>query len=70
MAETESLRSEALVSSAEDSEARELEARALDLFKAPAEFALGVADVAGLPQSSRVEIAFAGRSNVGKSKFS
>ncbi len=54
---------------AETQEARELAARALDLFKAPAEFVLGVADVASLPQSDRVEIAFAGRSNVGKSSL-
>jgi GTP-binding protein len=50
-------------------EARELAARALDLFKAPAEFVLGVTDVSALPQSDRVEIAFAGRSNVGKSSL-
>jgi GTP-binding protein len=50
-------------------EARELAARALDLFKAPAEFALGVTDVSALPRSGRVEIAFAGRSNVGKSSL-
>jgi GTP-binding protein len=50
-------------------EARELAARSLDLFKAPAEFVLGVTDVSALPHSDRVEIAFAGRSNVGKSSL-
>src|SRR6516225_3859492 len=50
-------------------EARELATRALDLFKAPAEFVLGVTDVSALPHSDRVEIAFAGRSNVGKSSL-
>jgi GTP-binding protein len=53
----------------ETDEARELAARALELFKAPAEFVLGVTEVASLPQSARVEIAFAGRSNVGKSSL-
>ena len=53
----------------ETQEARELTARALDLFKAPAEFALGVTDVSALPPGDRVEIAFAGRSNVGKSSL-
>jgi GTP-binding protein len=50
-------------------EANGLKERARELFKAPASFVLGVADVAGLPQSDRVEIAFAGRSNVGKSSL-
>jgi GTP-binding protein len=50
-------------------QARELGARSLDLFKAPAEFVLGVTDVSALPHSDRVEIAFAGRSNVGKSSL-
>lgn len=53
----------------ENSEVREISARAIDLFKAPASFVLGVADVEGLPQSERVEVAFAGRSNVGKSSL-
>jgi GTP-binding protein len=53
----------------EEAQARELAARAETLFKAPADFVLGVAEVAGLPQSGRVEIAFAGRSNVGKSSL-
>lgn len=45
------------------------ETRARELFKAPASFLLGVADVAGLPPGGRAEIAFAGRSNVGKSSL-
>jgi GTP-binding protein len=53
----------------DDAEARAIAARALELFKAPASFVLGVVEVAGLPQSDRVEIAFAGRSNVGKSSL-
>jgi len=66
----ERLQSEApLPLPAEDVEARELAARALNLFRSPANFVLGVADVASLPQGSRVEIAFAGRSNVGKSSL-
>jgi GTP-binding protein len=44
-------------------------ARAAELFKAPANFVLGVAGVGGLPPGDRVEIAFAGRSNVGKSSL-
>jgi GTP-binding protein len=52
-----------------DADARALEAHALELFKAPADFVLGVADVDGLPASDRVEVAFAGRSNVGKSSL-
>lgn len=42
---------------------------AADLFKTPASFVRGVADVNGLPAEDRVEIAFAGRSNVGKSSL-
>jgi GTP-binding protein len=57
------------VAAADDTEARVLAARALELFKAPADFVLGVADVGGLPPGDRVEIAFAGRSNVGKSSL-
>ena len=53
----------------ETQEARELASRALDLFKIPAEFVLGVTDVSALPHGDRVEIAFAGRSNVGKSSL-
>ena len=53
----------------ETQEARELAGRALDLFKTPAEFVLGVTDVSALPHGDRVEIAFAGRSNVGKSSL-
>lgn len=43
--------------------------RARDLFKTPASFALGVASVEGLPPGGRTEVAFAGRSNVGKSSL-
>jgi GTP-binding protein len=39
------------------------------LFAGPCDFVLGVADLAQLPASSRAEIAFAGRSNVGKSSL-
>jgi GTP-binding protein len=53
----------------ETQEAHELASRALDLFKTPAEFVLGVTDVSALPHGDRVEIAFAGRSNVGKSSL-
>jgi GTP-binding protein len=42
---------------------------ARDLFKSPASFVLGAAAVEGLPPGSRPEIAFAGRSNVGKSSL-
>ena len=57
------------MNTAETQEARELAARALDLFKAPADFVLGVTEVDALTHSDRVEIAFAGRSNVGKSSL-
>ncbi len=57
------------MSATEDGEARGAAARALELFKAPADFVLGVASVDGLPPGDRVEIAFAGRSNVGKSSL-
>ena len=43
--------------------------RARELFKTPANFVLGAADVGGLPADTRAEIAFAGRSNVGKSSL-
>jgi GTP-binding protein len=46
-----------------------LEARAEVLFKEPARFLLGVTEVAALPVGERAEIAFAGRSNVGKSSL-
>lgn len=39
------------------------------LFKLPIEFIKGVVDVDGLPDPDRGEIAFAGRSNVGKSSL-
>jgi GTP-binding protein len=69
MGEAARRRSKPQVSAHEDSEARAISARALELFKAPASFVLGVVEVEGLPQSERVEIAFAGRSNVGKSSL-
>jgi len=50
-------------------EAQAASAASLELFKAPADFVLGVADVGGLPASDRPEVAFAGRSNVGKSSL-
>jgi GTP-binding protein len=39
------------------------------LFKGPCTFVKGVASVAGLPNDGRAEVAFAGRSNVGKSSL-
>jgi GTP-binding protein len=48
---------------------REASPGADELFKAPANFVLGVVDVSGLPPGDRVEVAFAGRSNVGKSSL-
>ncbi len=54
----------------EDAEAlAALSARASELFKTPANFVLGVVDAGGLPPGDRVEVAFAGRSNVGKSSL-
>ncbi len=50
-----------------DNEAAAL--KAAELFKTPATFALGVVSVEGLPLGDRVEVAFAGRSNVGKSSL-
>jgi GTP-binding protein len=47
----------------------EIAARAAELFKAPADFVLGVTAVEALPPGDRVEVAFAGRSNVGKSSL-
>ncbi len=40
-----------------------------DLFREPAEFLRGVADMAQLPPGFATEVAFAGRSNVGKSSL-
>lgn len=40
-----------------------------ELFKRPTTFIMSVADLAGLPPADRVEIALAGRSNVGKSSL-
>jgi GTP-binding protein len=56
------------MSASDDGEAQAA-ARALALFKSPAGFVLGVVDVAALPPGGRAEIAFAGRSNVGKSSL-
>jgi GTP-binding protein len=52
-----------------DGEGQAAVARALVLFKSPASFVLGAANVEGLPPGGRPEIAFAGRSNVGKSSL-
>lgn len=51
-----------------DGEAQSLEAGRW-LFAQPCEFLRGVADLASLPPASAPEIAFAGRSNVGKSSL-
>ena len=42
---------------------------AKSLFAGPCDFVLGVANLAQLPDADRTEIAFAGRSNVGKSSL-
>jgi GTP-binding protein len=39
------------------------------LFTAPIAFVKGVVELEGLPKSDRAEVAFAGRSNVGKSSL-
>ena len=44
-------------------------AQAQKLFCQPCEFIKGVVAIDGLPDDDRVEIAFAGRSNVGKSSL-
>jgi GTP-binding protein len=44
-------------------------ARGEALFKAPCDFVKGVVSIGALPQDGRPEIAFAGRSNVGKSSL-
>lgn len=44
-------------------------ARGEALFKAPCDFVKGVTNIAALPDDGRPEIAFAGRSNVGKSSL-
>lgn len=46
-----------------------LAARTRELFRFPSRFVLGVADVDGLPKGDCPEVAFAGRSNVGKSSL-
>ena len=57
------------MSTSADADAQALYARTQELFKTPANFVLGVASVEGLPPGARVEVAFAGRSNVGKSSL-
>ena len=42
---------------------------AVDIFKGPCDFVMGVAALEQLPESDRPEIAIAGRSNVGKSSL-
>ncbi len=49
--------------------ANEFEPDTRALFTGPCSFVKGVVDVAGLPESSVREVAFAGRSNVGKSSL-
>jgi len=44
-------------------------ARGKALFKGPCTFVKGVVSIDGLPQDGRAEVAFAGRSNVGKSSL-
>jgi GTP-binding protein len=44
-------------------------AHAAQLFRQPSEFVKGVVNVAGLPDDNLPEVAFAGRSNVGKSSL-
>ena len=43
--------------------------RGRKFFAQPCDFLKGVVDIKGLPQDNRVEVAFAGRSNVGKSSL-
>ncbi|MCF6198077.1 MAG: ribosome biogenesis GTP-binding protein YihA/YsxC [Hyphomicrobiaceae bacterium] len=47
----------------------EQRARAIKFFCQPCEFIKGVVNIDGLPDDDRVEVAFAGRSNVGKSSL-
>jgi len=55
---------------AEPSELERAEGRAAEkLFRIQCDFLKGVVDVAGLPEDNRIEVAFAGRSNVGKSSL-
>jgi GTP-binding protein len=56
--------------SAAERERREAERREAErFFQGSCEFLRGVVEVAGLPGDDRVEVAFAGRSNVGKSSL-
>ena len=52
-----------------EAEARAAEEAARKLFAGPAEFMLGVTTIAALPPPDLPEVAFAGRSNVGKSSL-
>ncbi len=52
-----------------EQEAAQLARAAEQLFRLPCVFIKGVVDVAGLPDESLTEVAFAGRSNVGKSSL-
>ena len=52
-----------------DEELRAERAKADALFRQPCTFVKGVVDVAGLPADTIPEVAFAGRSNVGKSSL-
>jgi GTP-binding protein len=54
--------------SSDDSEAEAIEAGRL-LFARPWRFVMGTPDLASLPEATAMEIAFAGRSNVGKSSL-
>ncbi len=58
-----------LKTSAGDTFSEDELAAGVKLFVIPASFLLSVADIDGLPDSDRVEVAFAGRSNVGKSSL-
>ncbi len=53
---------------AEDPDAPSKEAGRL-MFAGPVDFAKGVVAMAGLPEADRIEVCFAGRSNVGKSSL-
>ncbi len=69
MDEAERRPSEPATAAADPDRGSAAEGRSASLFKAPATFVLGVTEVAALPPGQRVEIAFAGRSNVGKSSL-
>ncbi|MDX2266327.1 MAG: ribosome biogenesis GTP-binding protein YihA/YsxC [Hyphomicrobiales bacterium] len=54
---------------ADEAPTQDLSEAARRLFAAPCEFVKGVVAVEGLPESDKPEVAFAGRSNVGKSSL-